>query len=77
LWRKSKSMKIFQSIIIVFVVIIFSLSCQKNENAKPVIPVHDNEPANQMNPYDSFGYWHNVILDSIEQQRKVGGCAGF
>lgn len=70
-------MKIFQSIIIVFVVIIFSVGCQKNENTKPSILVPDDEPANQMNPYDDFGYWHNVILDSIEQQRSVGGCTGF
>lgn len=70
-------MKLFQSIITAFIVIIFSVGCQKNENAKPPAPVSDDEPANLMNPYDSFGYWHNVILDSIEQQRKVGGCADF
>ncbi|WP_018629622.1 hypothetical protein [Niabella aurantiaca] len=70
-------MKIFQSIIIACIVVVFSVGCQKNENAKPPIPVPDNEPTNQMNPYDDFGYWHNVILDSIEQERKTGRCGGF
>ncbi|WP_157097968.1 hypothetical protein [Niabella ginsenosidivorans] len=72
-------MKIFfQSIIIACTaLIIFSTGCKKSENAKSAPTVSETEPANLQNPYDSFGYWHNVILDSIEQQRKTGNCAGF
>lgn len=70
-------MKIFQFIITAFLVIIFLVGCQKNENTKLPAAVPDNEPANLMNPYDSFGYWHNVILDSIERQRSAGACTGF
>lgn len=57
--------------------ILFITGCKKNESNQPVPPVSDNEPANLLNPYDSFGYWHNVILDSIEQERKTGGCNTF
>lgn len=72
-------MKIFfHSIIIACTaLIIFSTGCRKSENAQPAPIVSETEPANFQNPYDSFGYWHNVILDSIEQQRKTGNCAGF
>ncbi|HMR83253.1 MAG TPA: hypothetical protein PKE30_08980 [Niabella sp.] len=69
---------IFQSIIIACVILtLFSTGCKKNESKQPVPAVSDNELANLQNPYDDFGYWHNVILDSIEQQRKAGGCIGF
>lgn len=57
--------------------ILFITGCKKNESNQPVPTVPDNEPANLLNPYDSFGYWHNVILDSIEQERKTGGCNSF
>lgn len=30
-----------------------------------------------MNPYDSFGYWHNVILDSIQGYRKASRALSF
>lgn len=57
--------------------ILFITGCKKNESNQPVPSVSDNEPANLLNPYDSFGYYHNVILDSIEQERKEGKCTSF
>ncbi|WP_460687317.1 hypothetical protein [Niabella aquatica] len=69
---------IFQSIIIVYAILaLFSTGCIKNDSKEPLPAISDNEPANLQNPYDDFGYWHNVILDSVEQQRKAGGCIGF
>ncbi|MBZ4187610.1 hypothetical protein [Niabella beijingensis] len=71
-------MKIFFSTIIACItVFIFSTGCKKNENTQRVSVAAENEPANLMNPYDSFGYWHNVILDSIDKQRTTGNCTGF
>lgn len=75
--QTQNKMKIFQSIITVFIAIIFLAGCQKNENTKPAPQVSDNEPANQLNPYDDFGYWHNLLLDSIEQQRESGRKIDF
>lgn len=46
-------------------------SCNKDENPQPFSEVANNKPANPANPHDSFGYWHNVILDSIDHQRKL------
>lgn len=71
-------MKIFFSTIIACItVFIFSTGCKKNENTQRVPVAAENEPANLMNSYDSFGYWHNVILDSIDKQRTSGNCSGF
>ncbi|MGC4233231.1 MAG: hypothetical protein QM594_09665 [Niabella sp.] len=69
---------IFQSIIILCTALtLFITGCKKNEDKRPVPTVSDTEPANFLNPYDSFGYWHNVILDSIEQHRTVGRSVNF
>lgn len=43
--------------------------CKKHESS-PTSPIAsaDSLPANSQNPYDSFGYWHNVILDTLDAQ---------
>ncbi|HMR81794.1 MAG TPA: hypothetical protein PKE30_01630 [Niabella sp.] len=53
------------------------ISCKKNDSTKAVVPISDSLPTNEANPYDSFGYWHNVVLDSIEQQRSTRSVDGF
>lgn len=54
---------------------LWLMACKKNERAaSPAIAVADTLPANPLNPYDSFGYWHNVILDSLEVERRKGKC---
>lgn len=56
-------------------VLVFSMvwmGCKKNNTPKVVNPALDSLPSNQLNPYDSFGYRHNVILDSIAAQRCMG-----
>lgn len=61
-------------------VLVFSMvwiSCKKNDSTKAVVPISDSLPTNEANPYDSFGYWHNLILDSIEQQRSTRSVDGF
>jgi hypothetical protein len=45
------------------------VGCKKNEGAPiPPVALADSLPANPQNPYDSFGYWHNVILDTLDAQ---------
>lgn len=53
-------------------------SCKKNERApSPAIGVADTLPANPLNPYDSFGYWHNVMLDSLDKHRTRRSVYSF
>ena len=43
------------------------VGCKKNEGTPtPRAAFADSLPANSQNPYDSFGYWHNVILDTLD-----------
>ncbi|MCH5597927.1 hypothetical protein [Niabella ginsengisoli] len=59
---------------------LFSISfsnCTKNNNSKPIAIVADILPGNVLNPYDSFGVWHNLILDSLEKQPSSRSLYGF
>jgi hypothetical protein len=49
------------------------IGCKKNESSstRPVA-LADSLPANSQNPYDSFGYWHNGILDTLDAQCSKG-----
>ncbi|MBZ4188891.1 hypothetical protein [Niabella beijingensis] len=54
------------------VALVFAISgCNKNTKPQPSLLVANDKPNNPANPHDSFGYWHNVILDSIEHQREL------
>ncbi len=53
---------------------IVIIGCNKNDRSTPKVAVVDSLPGNPKNPYDSFGYWHNVILDSLDYQQSVGKC---
>ena len=51
--------------------ILLCPACKKGEKARPVLIATNAEPDNPNNPHDSFGYFHNVILDSIERKRRL------
>ncbi len=56
---------------------IFSIAvigCKKSDRSKPETGVVHVVPENPLNPYDSFGYMHNVILDSLDLERANGKC---
>lgn len=53
------------------------ISCHKPQATQPGSEAYDYEPDNPYNKYDSFGYWHNQILDYIEDCRNKSGRSGF
>ncbi|HOZ85521.1 MAG TPA: hypothetical protein PK191_08520 [Niabella sp.] len=49
------------------------VGCKKNESSPtPPVALADSLPDNSQNPYDSFGYWHNVILDTLDVRCDKG-----
>lgn len=65
------------SLIVCITIIIFATGCRKDETFEPTPTLSNNDPTNLLNPYDGFGYWHNIILDSIEQYRIAGTSVDF
>ncbi len=54
--------------------ILIITSCNKKDRSASVVVQPKTLPGNPLNPYDSFGYWHNVILDSLDAERAKGKC---
>ncbi|HTG57003.1 MAG TPA: hypothetical protein VL943_12080 [Niabella sp.] len=51
------------------------VACKKNDrSSSPPVATYDSLPGNPLNPYDSFGYWHNLILDSLDVEHAKGKC---
>lgn len=53
------------------------VSCKKMDRSSPAISISDSLPENTLNPYDSLGYWHNVILDSLDKHRTLRRAYSF
>lgn len=50
------------------------IGCNKKDRSTPAVVQPPISPENPLNPYDSFGYWHNLILDSLDAERSKGNC---
>lgn len=52
--------------------ILIITSCNKKDRSASVVVQPKTLPGNPLNPYDSFGYWHNLILDSLDAEGSKG-----
>lgn len=64
--------------IVMFIIgsLIFSNFSKRTNQDTPSTPSHAL-PGNAFNPYDRFGFWHNLILDSIDRERSVADAYSF